>query len=163
MPTRLVEVQVKEAKYVLKLVEGISPQKYVTLSHCWGKNMKPTAKTMISTLHENKINIPWENLTQTFRDAVAMTERLGYRYIWIDSLCIVQDKKEDWEAESAQIGMVYENCDLMLSADASPDSKTQVPIVRRDDNPSHMQQDQGSGPKHNSIDQSPKQNPCPQG
>jgi hypothetical protein len=124
MPTRLVEVQVKDGKYVTKLVEQIPSQKYIALSHCWGKNMKESATTKISTLRENMNNIPWGNLTQTFRDAIAVTESLGYKYIWIDSLCIIQDRKVDWKVESTHMGSVYENCDLMLSADAAPGGST---------------------------------------
>jgi len=53
-----------------------------------------------------------------------MTEKFGYRYIWIDSLCIIQDSKADWEFEASRMGSVYENCDFMLSADAAPDGST---------------------------------------
>jgi len=123
-PTRLVQVDIWEGKYALKLVQGEAvqePDRYLTLSHCWGANMPSSAKTLASTLQDNLVSIPWEGLTQTFRDAVAMTERLGYTHIWIDSLCILQDSKADWEAEAAVMGQVYANCDLMLSADGAPE------------------------------------------
>jgi hypothetical protein len=53
-----------------------------------------------------------------------MTERLGFQYLWIDALCIIQNSSADWMVESARMYDVYFNCDLMLSADASPDSRT---------------------------------------
>ncbi|KAK0634122.1 heterokaryon incompatibility protein-domain-containing protein [Immersiella caudata] len=121
-PTRLVRVEVKGGLYAVKLVQGVAAQaadKYLTLSHCWGTNMPSSSKTLASTLQQNLIKIPWRGLTQTFRDAVATTERLGYTHIWIDSLCIIQDSKADWEAEAAVMGEVYANCDLMLSADGA--------------------------------------------
>ncbi|KAK1502880.1 hypothetical protein CTAM01_04869 [Colletotrichum tamarilloi] len=37
------------------------------------------------------------SLSKTFQDAVLVTRRLGIKYIWIDSLCIIQDSKLDWE------------------------------------------------------------------
>jgi hypothetical protein len=43
----------------------------------------------------------------TFFDATIITRELGYRYLWIDSLCIVQDFLEDWEAESQNMGNIY--------------------------------------------------------
>jgi hypothetical protein len=124
MPSRLVQVRIENNKYTLRLVQGMQHQKYLALSHCWGRNMKPSAKTMTSTLQDYMVDISWANLTQTFRDAVALTERLGYSYIWIDSLCIIQDDNADWEAEATKMGSIYQNCDLMLSADAAADGTT---------------------------------------
>jgi hypothetical protein len=42
---------------------------------------------------------------------------LGVRYLWIDSLCILQDSKEDWQAESLAIYLVYKNsfCNIAAS------------------------------------------------
>jgi hypothetical protein len=45
----------------------------------------------------------------TIRDAVIVTRRLGVQYLWIVSLCIVQDDLDDWSAESTKMGDVYEN------------------------------------------------------
>jgi hypothetical protein len=36
----------------------------------------------------------------TFRGAIEMTRKLGFRYLWIDSLCIVQNDEDDWKQES---------------------------------------------------------------
>jgi Heterokaryon incompatibility protein (HET) len=47
------------------------------------------------------------NLSLTFRDAFKATRKLGIRYLWIDSLCIVQDSDFDWRAESSVIGKIY--------------------------------------------------------
>ena len=106
----------------MRLILGAkTTDRYLTLSHCWGTNMPASAKTLSSSLQRNFTDIPWEGLTQTFRDAVAMTERLGYSHIWIDSLCIIQDSRTDWETEASMMGQVYANCDLMLSADGASD------------------------------------------
>lgn len=66
--------------------------------------------------------ISWDVLPQTFRDAIAMTERLGFQYLWIDALCIIQNSSADWMAEAACMYDVYFYGTLMLSADVSPDS-----------------------------------------
>jgi hypothetical protein len=47
------------------------------------------------------------DLPQIFRDAIYITRELGSQYIWIDSLCIVQDSVADWEEESAKMGTYY--------------------------------------------------------
>ncbi|TVY55546.1 hypothetical protein LCER1_G002742 [Lachnellula cervina] len=46
-------------------------------------------------------------LPPSFRDAVIVTRELGIRYLWIDSLCIVQDDLDDWRKESAQMDRIY--------------------------------------------------------
>ncbi|EEU38712.1 uncharacterized protein NECHADRAFT_83126 [Fusarium vanettenii 77-13-4] len=124
MPTRLVHVQVVGGKYSVHLVTGTSRQPYVTLSHCWGLEFPSYAKTTTLNIDSrlSPSGIPWAELPQTFRDAVAVTERLGFEYIWIDALCILQDSSADWQAESSMMHQVYSHCDLMLSADASPDT-----------------------------------------
>ncbi|KAJ9496009.1 hypothetical protein H2202_008532 [Exophiala xenobiotica] len=67
-------------------------------------------------------NIPFESLPRTFQDAIAVTANLGFQYIWIDSLCIIQDSSEDWVNESALMGKIYQNSRLNLGATASKDS-----------------------------------------
>lgn len=54
-----------------------------------------------------------------FQDAIIITRQLGLRYIWIDSLCIIQDSARDWETESFKMGNIYENSYITLSATAS--------------------------------------------
>jgi hypothetical protein len=61
-------------------------------------------------------------LPQTHQDAVEATYRLGYKYLWIDSLCILQDSAEDWQAESAVMGEIYQNSVCTIAATGSSDS-----------------------------------------
>ena len=78
---------------------------YTTLSHCWGK--KHIVTTTKATLEQRKLEVPWLLLSRTFQDAITITRELGIRYIWIDSLCIIQDDKEDWERVSAKMAEIY--------------------------------------------------------
>ncbi|KAJ4403442.1 hypothetical protein N0V91_006494 [Didymella pomorum] len=90
---------------------------YICLSHCWG--LAQIITTTKATLNERKRGIPWGLLSNTFQDAIVMTRTLGFRYIWIDSLCIVQDDALDWEKESAQMASVYSNGYLTLAGTRS--------------------------------------------
>ncbi|RFN46296.1 het-domain-containing protein [Fusarium flagelliforme] len=126
MPTRLIHIRVIDGKHAAFLVQGVEPKPYVTLSHCWGPSFPPWAKTIESNL-ESRLSsdgIPWEELPQTFRDAIVTTTRLGFDYIWIDALCIIQDSPADWGAEAMLMSEVYSYGALMLSSDASPDTNT---------------------------------------
>ena len=51
-----------------------------------------------------------------------ITRRLGLRFLWIDSLCIIQDSIENWTHESAMIGLVYSNATCNIAATAAEDS-----------------------------------------
>ena len=62
------------------------------------------ANASIDTL---QTGIPAGGLPKTFRDAINITSCLRIRYLWIDSLCIVQDDKADWEREAARMAEVY--------------------------------------------------------
>ncbi|OCK76096.1 HET-domain-containing protein [Lepidopterella palustris CBS 459.81] len=96
--------------------------KYVTLSHCWGSG--PLLTTTTENIHSWKSFIPWESLPPLFQDAVIITRQLGMRYVWIDSLCIIQDSKSDWECESAKMSGIYENSYVTVAAATSGDSDT---------------------------------------
>jgi hypothetical protein len=48
-------------------------------------------------------------LCKTYKDAIALTHALGISFLWIDSLCIIQDDAADWEAESGNMASIYEN------------------------------------------------------
>lgn len=50
-----------------------------------------------------------------------ITRRLGVRYLWIDSLCILQDDNEDWEREAANMAQVYSQPLVTLAASAASD------------------------------------------
>lgn len=76
---RLLKIRISARTYAINFVEGAACEPYVTLSHCWGK--MPAATTTVSTLEDRIRGIPWSMLTQTFKDAIALTEQLGYQYL----------------------------------------------------------------------------------
>ena len=113
LPTRVVDVGLDDG--VVRLVETNGARsKYLCLSHCWGKAQIITTET--GTLEERKRSIAWGDLSKTFQDAILFTRTLGFRYIWIDSLCILQDSLRDWEVESAKMASVYSQGHLTIAA-----------------------------------------------
>ncbi|KAF2267727.1 HET-domain-containing protein, partial [Lojkania enalia] len=115
LPTRVIDV---EEMRLYATIPGDAGQ-YVALSHCWGGSHP--VRTTIDNLESHMVRLP-ESLPQTFADAIAVTKALSLRYLWIDSLCIVQDSKEDWSSESAHMAKVYENAFVTISADGAKDS-----------------------------------------
>ena len=75
----------------IRLIEDIPYRtKYIALSHCWGTNNYRTTRANLS---ERVKNIPWGELPSTFQDAVTVAHRFEISYLWIDSLCIIQDDR----------------------------------------------------------------------
>ncbi|KAF2139713.1 uncharacterized protein K452DRAFT_275190, partial [Aplosporella prunicola CBS 121167] len=92
------------------------PERYATLTHCWGDPSRPPLKTDKASLQERLKEIPLNSMPANFRDAVSVTRALGLRYLWIDSLCIIQDDKHDWQRESASMASIYRCAYITLCA-----------------------------------------------
>lgn len=86
LPTRVIEIL---APQVVRLaVPHNLREPYTCLSHCWGTTQ--LIQTNMDTIDQFKNSIPWVNLPKTFQDAIDVTNQLSIKYIWIDSLCILQ-------------------------------------------------------------------------
>lgn len=96
---------------------------YLALSHCWGGASFCLTSHNRQRYREDGFTL--EDLPRTLRDAARVTRTLGFRYIWIDSLCIVQDSVEDWERESKRMGAVYENAYCTVAATQAPNDDTE--------------------------------------
>jgi hypothetical protein len=86
-PLRLVNVG--DAQDAPKLQDSDKDNVYIALSHCWGKEQPYTTTT--STLSSRLKALDWDALPRTFLDAIKVARTVGVKYIWIDSICIVQD------------------------------------------------------------------------
>jgi len=108
LPTRVLDVGDDSSQHVVLIETGSRQGRYVALSHCWGPPEKRPLRTTKNTLTDHLDGIAIEALPKTFKDAVTITRALGVRYLWIDSLCIMQDSQEDWEKEASQMREVYQ-------------------------------------------------------
>ncbi|KAL0934507.1 heterokaryon incompatibility protein [Colletotrichum truncatum] len=136
MPTRVLDVGVQGDHLPPTHIRVVETKKnhinepYMTLSHCWGK------KSFVQLTNDNfddftNRGIPWKNdalgndicSNKNFEEAIIVTRNLGIRYIWIDSVCIIQNQpdKADWEAEAGLMHKVYRNSYCNLAATVSED------------------------------------------
>lgn len=88
LPTRVVQVGDAETPPKLLHTQG-NRADYIALSHCWGAEQNLT--TTKATLTERMEGIPWRILPKTFQDVLTLAREFGFAYVWIDSLCILQD------------------------------------------------------------------------
>ncbi|KAH7237212.1 heterokaryon incompatibility protein-domain-containing protein [Fusarium solani] len=115
-PTRLLDLGMPGATMKLIIAKETSPTgPYMTLSHRWGKHVYEQLTSQSEGRFKASIDI--STLPRVFQDAIDMTRKLNVRYLWIDSLCIKQDKEcGDWKVEALQMGNVYAHSYLNLSA-----------------------------------------------
>jgi hypothetical protein len=118
LPTRVLALGEDNENIFLYESEG-EKEDYAALSHCWGTAMPIT--TTIATLEQRKHGIPFSELPKTFQDAVIIARRLSVSYLWIDSLCIVQDSESDWQKEAAQMDRVFHGAYFTIAAQGSND------------------------------------------
>lgn len=122
LPSRIVDVGA-DGSQELRLLESKGMKgTYLTLSHCWGSGV--AVKTLLSNLDDHKERIPMHVLSANLRDAVLTTRRLGFRYLWVDSLCIIQDSTADWEIEASKMAQIYNRSTLTISASRAASSDT---------------------------------------
>ncbi|ORY17667.1 heterokaryon incompatibility protein-domain-containing protein, partial [Clohesyomyces aquaticus] len=121
MPTRVLDVGQKDS--TIKLVEARERSgTFIALSHCWGGTQG--FRTTAETIEHFKSGFDIEEAPATFQDAIIVTRLLGIPYLWIDSLCIIQDDPADWDEESSRMGSVYSFSYLTIAASrAASDSE----------------------------------------
>lgn len=113
VPTRLIDLT-KDYPRLYISNSHYQDLRYATLSYCWGPGQAVTL--LESNLSKMVTQIPKDKLPQTIQDAFTIARRLGIHYLWVDSLCIMQDSKADWMNEAALMGEVYKNCFVCIAA-----------------------------------------------
>ncbi|KAH8816675.1 heterokaryon incompatibility protein-domain-containing protein [Xylogone sp. PMI_703] len=116
-PARLIDVQSTNMVRLINTDTLTSTRtnhsiRYAAVSHCWG------------TTHEPQLNEKTANVLKLYRDAIILARYLQIPYLWIDSLCIVEDSPDDWRRESTKMGAICENSYLCIAASASTDNNS---------------------------------------
>lgn len=135
LPTRVIAVLDNQGSAInpvlvptdLISITNNDSRRYIALSHCWGKSQPIT--TTAKNYEEHLKSIPWSALPQTFQDTILVVRALGVRFLWIDSLCIIQDKDTvytgnedtDWAREASKMAEVYTNAWLTIAATSAAD------------------------------------------
>lgn len=83
--------------------------------------------------------IPLHELPKTFKDSICTLHRLGFQYVWIDSLCIVQDDLDDIEREIYQMPHIYKNSQLTLCTSTARSCDIGILQPRPDHSESQLQ------------------------
>lgn len=117
LPARVIDVGPQDGSLEPRLLlpNGLRGR-WIALSHCWGSQHLQPLKTTRQNFSRHLECIPMNSLPKTFHDAVLVARALDIRYLWIDSLCIVQDDKNDKNRELPKMGSIYQNAHLTILA-----------------------------------------------
>ncbi|KAK1518548.1 serine/threonine protein kinase [Colletotrichum abscissum] len=123
LPTRVLDVGT-DPNSTIHLCEGkfLPLERYTALSHCWGVNSQAQVRTLKENIDVFRKRIDFGILPKSFQDAVKITRALGLRYLWIDSLCIVQNDKQDWAYEATRMEHVFSSAYVTIAATAASSS-----------------------------------------
>jgi hypothetical protein len=123
LPTRLLDIGLAGDRWRLHITaeDAAHSFDYLTLSYRWGS--ADFIKLTESSVTEFRAGKLISDLPRTFRDAISVARRFSIRYLWIDSLCIVQDSIEDWQEQSALMRDVFTNsvCNVAAADSHGPD------------------------------------------
>jgi Heterokaryon incompatibility protein (HET) len=118
LPTRVLDIRpTLKGKDPLLHISNGEKAPFMCLSYCWGGSLP--IRTTQETIARFREGIPWNSLPRTFQDAVSVARFLGISFLWIDSLCIIQDDEQDWESEAAQMANIYGRSTLIVAATQS--------------------------------------------
>lgn len=115
LPTRVLDLSSTHSNiallYETKGIQG----RYAALSYCWGK-AKQQIMTTRKTLESGDLQIKIQHLPKTLQNAISVTGELGIKYLWIDSLCIIQNDNDDKAREIFQMPAIYKSAIVTTSA-----------------------------------------------
>ncbi|KAJ9150280.1 HET-domain-containing protein [Pleurostoma richardsiae] len=104
----------------LPIVDG-KPARYAALSYVWGPERTEDHRTLRSNVferikHGGLEQLVSESLPSTIKHAIQLVRDLGERYLWVDSLCIVQDSVSSWRLNAQSMDLIYGNAYFTICA-----------------------------------------------
>jgi Heterokaryon incompatibility protein (HET) len=117
------------------IVEAPNPRscRFVALSYVWGGagTLKLESSNMNSLMQSGGLLKHWGKLPRTIKDAIEVVRQIGERHLWVDALCILQEKTEEALEQIATMDRVYGGALVTIVAADSPNADSGLPGVRR--------------------------------
>lgn len=124
LPRRLLDVGTSDG-HVIKLVEsyqlGSRLPKYAAVSHRWG-DPELMFRTLRRNFDDRLQGMDEEGMPKVLQDAIKVTRAIGLRYLWMDTVCLIQDDEADKGKEIPKMGDYYANAFFTIFTSSSRDS-----------------------------------------
>jgi hypothetical protein len=140
---RLVPLPFRETKTQLKF------DSYAVVSYVWGEISSRQHITKVSNIQSRRksggLALAIRALPEALKQAIQLVHTLGIRYIWIDSLCIVQDSSHSWNLNARAMHLIYGNAVFTLCAADGLDARTGLMALHQETPPEQWVKDCGNG------------------
>ncbi|KAK4168865.1 heterokaryon incompatibility protein-domain-containing protein, partial [Cladorrhinum sp. PSN259] len=123
LPKRILDISAPDGTILLRETDA-EKAPYVTLSYRWGDGLP--LRTTHSTIAQHYAGIPLASFPATLKDVIILAKALGFQYIWIDALCIIQDDSLDWQEQSAAMTAIYHGCSLNIAIADAPNCNSGI-------------------------------------
>lgn len=143
LPSRLLDLGPQTSLDSIRLIDssqilrrdGSDNPRYAALSYCWGASLEidgvEQVRAKIGSMESMRRHVPRQGISQVILDAIKVCKALSIRYLWVDSLCIIQDERSDWERESASMTLIYSNAFVTISTPSSTASNESFLVRHR--------------------------------
>ncbi|KAJ5011182.1 hypothetical protein K4K57_006114 [Colletotrichum sp. SAR 10_99] len=121
MPSLVIDVSDPGRSRLLRVPENMR-ERYIALSYCWG-GVSQAIMLRTGNMSDLTSSIDPQKLDPTIRDSITVTRELGFKFLWIDALCIIQDDYDDKVKELRRMGDIYQNATFTIVASAAKDVK----------------------------------------
>ncbi|KAH9885804.1 heterokaryon incompatibility protein-domain-containing protein [Cubamyces lactineus] len=91
---------------------------YAALSYVWGEAQPHSTTKARVDAYTRSIDI--STIPRTIREAIEVTHKLGLRYLWVDSFCIIQDSREDKTRELVRLRRIFHDACITIVAACAP-------------------------------------------
>ncbi|KAL6863563.1 HET domain-containing protein [Trichoderma novae-zelandiae] len=116
MPRMLLDVTSQESSKEPFLFKPSAVAPYACLSYCWGTDTEGILQTTTQNVESHHEAIPLAKMPLGIQDAVTVCRGLKIPYLWVDSLCIVQDDSIAWLEDASQMDRIYLHSRLTIAA-----------------------------------------------
>jgi hypothetical protein len=125
LPTRCLDVTDNRVRLV-ETNQDRGP--YIILSHRWTPTTTWNCRTTPDNYSDRLKGIDLKQLTKTFNDSIKITRELGFKYLWIDSICIIQKgddgiESKDWKTEALRMADYYQHAVFTIFAVVPEDNQ----------------------------------------
>ncbi|KAM0254657.1 hypothetical protein ACHAQJ_006567 [Trichoderma viride] len=126
LPSRCIDVGRPDHSYLAEC--SGKRGSYIVLSHRWTSETQGS-KTTSQNYSPRKLDLDLSQLPAIFRYAITLARELGVQYVWIDSICILQDDSADLRKELLNMAQYYQNALFTLAAEVNPESNQEISSV----------------------------------
>lgn len=111
------------------IVKCEPPHRYIALSYVWGgsETLRNMQRIRQSLEVEGALLDRIHQLPRTIKDAMSLIKKLGERYLWVDSLCIVQDDKNHKRIQIAAMNKIYSSAALTIVVASGDNANSGLP------------------------------------